>query len=299
MKQICKIAGLLVLLGLLMGGQTLAEHCRITPRRCVNGNDEETHQNVSVKILRDYLVIVEGHFGDGHRRNFILDTGTAPSIVNASLVKKLGLAPFASTMSMIGKIVPGQMAILPELEVGPVRTVSLRVQIQDLAPLERNLGITLAGIVGMDVLGQSDFRLDYENKVLVFGDVAEEGIPISFDARRGIAVASVQIDGALRSMLVDTGTDQFSLLGIDLKHSDRIELHSTAQEGSNLNEQSVPVKAFYGADVILGHQHFVVKKGYFVSGNSEPNFDGLLGVRALGFRAIVYNREHETIYLQK
>jgi hypothetical protein len=289
----------LVLLGLVMSGQTLAEHCRITPRRCVNGNDEDTHQNVSVKILRDYLVIVEGHFGDGHAQNFVLDTGTAPSIVNARLVKKLGLAPFTSTMSMIGKIVPGQMAILPDLEVGPIHVISLRVQIQDLTPLERDLGIPLAGIVGMDVLGLSDFRLDYEKKALVFGDAPEEGIPVSFDARRGIAVASVQIDGSLRRMLVDTGTDQFALLGINLKHPDPIALFSTSQEGSNLNQQAVPVQAFYGADVVLGEHHFTVKKGYFVSGNSEPNFDGLLGVRALGFRAIVYSRERGAIYLQK
>ena len=152
-----------------MSGQTVAEHCRITPRRCVNVNDDETHQNVSVKILRDYLVIVEGHFGDGRAHNFILDTGTAPSIVNASLVKKLGLAPFPSKMSMIGKMVSAQMAVLPELNVGPVRAVSVRVQIQDLAPVERDLGIPLAGIVGMDVLSRSDFRLDYEKKMLIFG----------------------------------------------------------------------------------------------------------------------------------
>jgi len=282
-----------------MSGQTLAEHCRITPHPCVNANDDATHQNVPLKILRDYLVIVEGQFGDGREQSFILDTGTAPSIVNARLVKKMRLAHFASTMSMIGKIVPAQMAVLPELNVGPVHAVSLRVQIQDLTPLERNLGISLAGIVGMDVLGQSDFRLDYEKKMLVFGDASEEGIPVSFDARSGIAVASVQIDGNPRRMLVDTGTDQVALLGIDLKHSEGIELHSTLQEGSNLNEKPVPVQAFYAPDIVLGDQHFTVKRGYFVSGNSESNFDGLLGVRALGFRAIAYNREREAIYLQK
>jgi hypothetical protein len=298
-KQICKIAALVLLLGLLMSGQTLAEHCRITPRRCVSANDDQTHSNVPVKILRDYLVIVEGHFGDGHVRNFILDTGTAPSIVNARLVKKLGLAPFASTMSMIGKIVPAQMAVLPELNVGPVRGVSVRVQIQDLAPVERDLGISLAGIVGMDVLGQSDFRLDYEKKMLVFGDALGEGIPVPFDARRAIAVASVQINGNPRRMLVDTGTDHVALLGIKLKHSEGIELHSTSQQGSNLSEKRVPVQALYGPDIVLGDRHFTVKKAYLVSGNSEPNFDGLLGVRALGFRAIIYNREHEAIYLQK
>ena len=282
-----------------MSGQTVAEHCRITPQRCVNVNDEEAHQNVSVKILRDYLVIVEGHFGDGHRHNFILDTGTAPSIVNTSLVKKLGLAPFPSKMSMIGKIVSARMAVLPELNVGPVRALSVRVQIQDLAPVERDLGIPLAGIVGMDVLSRSDFRLDYEKKILIFGSAPEEGIPIPFDARRTIAVASAEVNGSPRRMLVDTGTDHVALLGIKLKYNEGLELYSTSQQGSNLFEEKVPVQAFYGPDIALGDRHFTVKKAYLVSGNSEANFDGLLGVRALGFRAIVYNREHQAIYLQK
>jgi hypothetical protein len=190
------------------------------------------------------------------------------------------------------------MAVLPELNVGPVHAVSLRVQIQDLSALERNLGIPLAGIVGMDVLGQSDFRLDYEKKLLVFGDAAEEGIPVSYDAKAGIAVVSVEIDGNPRRMLVDTGTDQVALLGVGLKHGG-MEVHSATQGESNLNDTPAPMEAFYAPDVVLGEQHFSVKKGYLISGSSEANFDGLLGVRALGFRAIAYSREHAALYLQK
>jgi hypothetical protein len=299
-KQKLGMAGLAFLCCMVMSGRARAEDCRTTPGLCVNPNNDVTRQNVSLRIYRDYLVVVEGQFGDrGEHQNFILDTGTAPSIINSRLIKKLGLTPIASTMTVIGKMVPTQTAILPELNLGPLHASSVHVQLQDLTAVERNFGVSLAGILGMDVLGQVDFRLDYEKKLLIFGDVPAEGIPVSFDSQHAIAVASVKIDGSERRMLVDTGTDQVALLGAGSKHGGGPVLHSTSQEGSNVANSSVQVEAFFSPDIVLGGQHFTVKKGYFVPGNSEPNFDGLLGVRALGFRALAYNREREAVYLQK
>jgi len=293
------IAGIVCVFGIFTNGRALAAHCRKNPTPCAKTNGE-AQPDVTLRILRNFLVIVEGQFGDSReRQNFILDTGTAPSIVNASLVKELALTPAPSTMSMIGKIVPAQWAVLPELDVGPIHATALQVQIQDLSALEHNLGMTLAGIVGMDVLGKSDFRLDYDKKLLTFGATPEQGIPVSFDALRGIAVASVKVDGKPKRLLVDTGSDRIALLGVDFKGTEGLGLHRTSQQGSNLAHKSVPVQVFYAPDIVLGDQHFNVQKAYFISGSPEPGFDGLLGVRALGFRALAYNREREAIYLQK
>lgn len=245
-------------------------------------------------------MILQGQFGEGGESgNFILDTGTAPSIVNERLVAKLGLTPIPSSMSVIGKMVMAQSAVLPELRVGPIRAPSLRVQIQDLTALEHNLGLPLAGIIGMDVLAQADFRLDYDKKELLFEHTSERGIPVGFDAHTGLAVASVRIDGFPRRMLVDTGSNQIALLGVNQKGAPGIALHATSQEGSNLAEKPVPVQVFFSPDIVINEQHFSVPKAYYVSGASESSFDGLLGVRALGFHAIAYSRERESLYLQR
>jgi len=146
-------------------------------------------------------VVAVGQFGDTfEHQNFLLDTGAAPSIINARLVKQLGLKTRVSTLSAAGKVVPTQTAIVPEVELGPVRADFLPVQVHDLSRLERELGIPLAGLIGLDVLSKASFRLDYENKKIEFGDLSHKGIPVPFDARTSLAVVTVTF-GSNRGIL--------------------------------------------------------------------------------------------------
>ena len=78
-----------------------------------------------------------------HSSTRIVDTGAVPSIINAKLVMRLGLETRASTLSAAGKVVPTQTAIIPEVELGPVRADFLPVQVHDLSRLEREIGHTL------------------------------------------------------------------------------------------------------------------------------------------------------------
>jgi len=42
-----------------------------------------------------------------------------------------------------------------------------------------------------------------------------------------------------------------------------------------------------------------VDRAYLVPGSADPAFDGLLGVRALGFRSLSYDQATGTLFLQK
>jgi hypothetical protein len=151
----------------------------------------------------------------------------------------------------------------------------------------------------MDVLSKCNFRLDYDTKRLEFGDVSAEGISVSFDAHSGLAVARVKVAGEPARMLVDTGTNLVALLQGSVKGTEGLALRSTAQEASSVADRAIGLKAFITPDIVLGGQHFTVQKAYFVSGTADPRFEGLLGVRALGFRAIAYDQSSRAIYLQK
>jgi hypothetical protein len=257
-------------------------------------------RSIPLRIFRDYLVVAEGQFGDGMpHQNFVLDTGTAPSIMATKSVRELGLATTASTMAAIGRIIPTDIAILPKLDLGPIQAVSLRVQVQDLSRLERDLGIPVAGIIGLDVLSKSSFRLDYEKKQLEFGPVSDEGIPVSFDERTGTAVALASIEGLPARLLVDTGSDRVAVLGRNLPETKRLVLRTTTQGGSSVADQSMEVQVFFAPDIAVGGKHFTLDKAYFIPGASYPTFDGILGVRALGFRAIAYDQARAAIFLQK
>jgi hypothetical protein len=257
-------------------------------------------QIIPLKIYRDFLVVAKGQFGIAlGSQNFILDTGTAPSIINARLATLLGLATVPSTFRALGKTVPAQAVIIPEIELGPIRAVSLPVQVQNLSQLERDLDIPIAGIIGLDVLSKSNFRLDYDKREIEFGSISHEGIPVHFDPHAGIAVAVVKIEGKEARILVDTGSDRVVLFGGNFPQVEWPALRNTSQTGASLADQKMDVQVFSAPDIIIGGQHFSDDRAYFVPGSADPAFDGLLGVRALGFRGLSYDQASETIYMQK
>jgi predicted aspartyl protease len=253
-----------------------------------------------VRIYRNFLVIAEGKIGGvSESRNFIIDTGSAPSIVDENLVKELGLETTPSAFRALGKPSPGLAAVVPEIDLGPIRAASLPVQVENLTRLEREFGIPSAGILGMDVLSKSSFRLDYDKAEMEFGNILPAGIPVHFDLRAGIAIAEVRIEGKEARFLVDTGSDSVVLFGRNFADAGWLMLRKTSQSGNSLADQRMFVQVFSAADIILGGQHFSEDRAYFVPGNSDPAFDGLLGVRALGFRSLSYDQASTTIFLQK
>jgi predicted aspartyl protease len=293
-----KIASLLLLTGAFIPpGPARASDTHVIPGR---SREDGQPRSIPVRIFRNFLVVAQGKLGSSPEiQNFLLDTGTAPSIINGRLARQIGLESLPSTFRALGKTVPAQASNLPEVDLGPIRVVSLPVQVQDLSRLERYLGIPIAGILGMDVLSKSSFRLDYEKRELQFGGVSHLGIPVPYDAQSGIAVAEVRIEGQHERFLVDTASDAIVLFGGNFAEARRLALRSTRQWGASLGDQKMKVQVFPAADILLGGQHFTDDRAYFLPGNADPIFDGLLGVRALGFRALSYDQGRATIYLQR
>lgn len=255
-------------------------------------------KKIPIRVYQGYLIVMEGQFGDASGpQNLILDTGTSPSIVNAHIVERLGLRTSSGALLAVGKTVPTQYAILPEVEIGPLKAGPIPVAVADLSQVEHELGIPIGGIIGMDVLSNVNFLVDYEKKTLQFGDATDNGIPVQVDAHSWVATVEMRIDNTRVRMLVDTGSAAVVLLGGNFPGPQPFDLHATARKGGGLAADKATIQMFLPADIVLGGQHFEQKKAYFVPGRVDLHFDGLLGVRALGFRAISYNRERMTLYL--
>ena len=256
-------------------------------------------RGISLKIYRHFLVVAVGQFGDTfEHQDFLLDTGAAPSIINARLVKRLGLETRTSTLSAAGKVVPTQTAIVPEVELGPVRADFLPVQVHDLSRLERELGIPLAGLIGLDVLSKASFRLDYENKKIEFGDLLHKGIPVPFDARTNLAVVTVTFGSRPARMLVDTGSGRVVLFGGNFEAIGWPELRNFSPLGTSLADQEMRVGEFFASDILLpgntsGRTRLISYKV------AKILLLTVCWVCALGFRAVSYDQTKRTLYLQK
>ena len=262
--------------------------------------DTGFRQSIPLKIYRNFLVVAEGQFGGiSGPQNFLLDTGTAPSVINLPLARALGLVTTLSEITAAGKTIPTQSAILSEIELGPIRAVSVPVQVEDLSQLERDWGAKIAGIIGMDVLSRASFHLDYDKGEIEFGEISREGIPVPYDARTGTAVAKVKLGGKTLRMLVDTGADRLVIYGGNFGDAGGLGLRDTSQWGASLADKSVRVQVFSTPDIAIGEVHFSEDRAYFIPGSTDPEFDGLLGVRALGFHGISYDRTRGMVYLQQ
>jgi hypothetical protein len=292
------IAWLFCVCGVLICGPASAKNCRVRPDHCSAAGTSQT--NLPLKIYRNFLLVAEGQFGDAStHQNFLLDTGMAPSMVNARLARDLGLSTTASTTAANGTIVAIQEAILPQLTLGPIHASSLRVQVRDLSRVERDLGISIAGIIGLDVLSRSSFRIDYDRKRIEFGDMPGEGIPVSFDIRSRVAVALVIFEGKPRRMLVDTGSEYLVLFGGNFTSAELSGLRSTPEEGASVADGAAALRVLPLPNIVLGGRHFTPEKAFFIPDGTDPVFDGLLPVHALGFRAIAFDQARRALYLQK
>jgi hypothetical protein len=253
---------------------------------------------IPVKVYRGFLVVAEGQIGGtSERQNFIIDTGTSPSILNIGVAKHLDLTLSHAKLSAIGRDSQSLAAIVPEIRLGPLQALSLSVLVTDLSPLERDLNLPIAGILGMDVLGKSSFRLDYGKQLIEFGEIAPVGIPVNLSTGADLPIAEIKIGGKLLHLLVDTGSDRLVFFGA---RSAPEFSPNTAKSVLQANSvaATVPVRAASSLEFELSGTRFR-QDAYFVPDSEEPLFDGLLSVRSLGIRVLSLDANRHIVYLLK
>lgn len=243
-------------------------------------------------------MVAQGQFGGtSERQNFIIDTGTSPSILNSGVAKILDLTLSGAKLSAIGRNSQTLAAVVPEIRLGPLQALSVPVLVTDLSAVERDLNIPIAGILGMDVLGRSSFRLDYEKQLIEFGEFAPGGIPVYLSARTDLPIAEIKLDGKLWHLLVDTGSDRLVFFGARSAAAFSPNTANSLLQGNSVASR-VPVRAVSPMDFEMNGERFH-QDAYFVPDSEEPLFDGLLSVRALGIRVLSLDANRRIVYLSK
>ena len=269
------------------------------PRNLSHHSDRSIpHASIPVKVYRGFLVVAEGQFGgELTRRNFIIDTGTSPSILNIGVAHHLGLPLTQAKLSAIGRESETFAATVPEIRLGPIQAMSVPVLVTDLSSVERDLNLPIAGILGMDVLGKSSFRLDYGNQLIEFGEVAPAGIPVNLSTRADLPIAEIKVGGKLLHLLVDTGSDRLVFFGARSAAELSPSTANSLLQGKSV-ASAVPVRVAASLEFELSGQRYR-QNAYFVPDSEEPLFDGLLSVRSLGFRFLALDASRRVVYLSK
>lgn len=249
-------------------------------------------------LRQGYLIVVEGSLGPLTGRRLIFDTGTTSTVLDCSVARQLGLGGRESRLTLLNGDERVKASVLSSLTLGPILARSVPVFVADLSFLTKQLGTHIDGIVGLDVLKSSSFRIDYDTRQIVFGPVQSSSASVPFDTGPPLVTVTVEIEGHPVRLLVDTGASGLLLFHGRQEWTERASLvreHvSTNISGSFIRDE---VKL---SNVRLGQVRLRSQTAYLVRAReaSAPDFEGLLGVGAMGLKEIAFDFEHHQLEIK-
>jgi hypothetical protein len=149
---------------------------------------------MSFRLLRDYLIVVQGSVGTLEHLNFIVDTGTNTTSIDRRIARKLGLTGIPGRIALFNQTTRVESSLITSVQFGPLRAEAVRGAIQDLYPLEKALGVRIDAIVGSGVLARVSFmRIDYSSKKIIFGPTASSPRAVSSDTGASDFAVQLQV----------------------------------------------------------------------------------------------------------
>lgn len=255
-------------------------------------------QNLSAipfRLVHSSLVVTSGSLNGVQARNLLIDTGTNPTVLDVAVARMLGVQGENGDLRTLGGVIPGATAILSSVQLGPIVAKSVPVFVADLSFMQRDFGERIDAVIGLEVLRAASFTIDYEDRRITFGPAPQYRNWVPFADGPPMITVEVEIDGKRKRLLVDTGAEGLFLFREqDRKH----ELSETAglARGSHVsllgNRQQVELP-----DVRLGSLRRTRQAAYLVDtqDSSWRDFDGLLGMPALGITEVVFDFEQRRL----
>lgn len=263
-------------------------------------NNDPQAQEIRIRLERGYLIFASGSIGTADNLNFLIDTGTVPTLISRRLAQRLALKGTEAEVGIWGSRTMIRLVKLPTLQIGPVKVGNLMVFAIDMQPMEQELGIRLDAIIGLDALSKTNFTIDYGRKVISFEmpTTTEIVVPMEFrDSLSPYVMVPVVIEGKQVHLLLDTGAGNLTLLdlrvkalGIPIKTP-----RSTANTAGSW--QLIPIQI---KQVQLGDNALRVKDAFLrpVPEEALRDFDGMVGPTSLGIKRLTMNFQAKQLYIE-
>lgn len=250
---------------------------------------------IPFSLYNNFMIVVEGSIGDIGPLNFVIDTGTNPSVIDQRITKKLGIHGYKSTLPVVNGEVATSEVLIPSVSVGPVTRAAVRMAVQDFAMLEHQLGVRIDAMLGLDILGARSFRINYESRSIIFDPTSSvRGETASFQSEPPFVTVEMKMNQQPVHLLVDTGSSDLVLFESRLA-SRLLGLASVLRRSRNLQGEFA-LREVQLSDVRLGNSSFGARRAYVAADhNNGLSFDGLLGVSALHVRQVSFDFERRRL----
>jgi Aspartyl protease len=241
------------------------------------GNQRDT---VHFDLYRDYLIVVRGSAGPLKGLNFLLDTGASPTVLDRRVAEKLHLDQLPASIAVVGGSVEAAQATAPTLEVGPARSDNFHVLVEDLSFFQKALPVRIDAVVGLDLLGQSAFEIDYTARQILFGPVPLLANSLPLRLQAGLPIVEAQVNHLSARLMVDTGASSLVLFEPYAPRPMRVsEVRPTPGTIGEFDRKQVWLPSLK-----LGEAEFGKEPAFLVRSRGEgaQDFDGLMSPAALG-----------------
>jgi predicted aspartyl protease len=248
----------------------------IPERESTPGPGEPVAETIRFQLYQGYLVVAHGSIGGLKNLNIFLDTGATPALLDSRIAKKLNLRGEASvSIVRLDRRTPAEETTLPSLEIGPLKRSNLKVVTADLSFYERVFPVRIDAVVGLDVLGQRPFVIDYPARVIRFEPAPTLEVSLPLRLTQGVAVFDAEIDHMPAHLLFDTGAGSMVLFNKATRQS--TETTAPSEE-----------KKVWMRTLRLGTEEFRQKPA-LLTRNPKPSqldVDGLMSPAALGISRV-------------
>src|SRR5579872_1120089 len=163
--------------------------------------------DVPIRLCQQYLIVAEGQIGNLEHQKFLIDTGTNPSMIDKSVATRLGLQGVPRRVALFNKNVVSEKATLPDLRFGPIHRLNMPVMVADFAQIGREMGTRIDAVIGLDVLGNTSFTVDYVKRRIIFG-ASVEAHTASFTAAHQFITVNLASGSRQLHLLLDTGRSE-------------------------------------------------------------------------------------------
>jgi len=262
------------------------------------GSSELSHITIArgelpFTLLDGYLMVVHARINDNFSCRLAIDTGATHSLLDLKLVRKLGLTPRPGRVFSLDRIVATEWVDVNELEAGPVSAAQFSMQAADLSYLN-SVG-TVDGIIGLDVLRNSDFDVDYKAHKIRFDSGSQSSSHVPMHA--GPLFLSVELKIADQSVrvLLDSGIPGLLLyedrVGAQVTDRRTLAWADARSLGNRISARHVTIPR-----VRLGGTD-LERTAMLVNGpapNTLPQIDGYLGLSTLKVNHVAFNFRQNT-----
>ena len=253
-----------------------------------------TQAEVPFKLYHHYAIVAPGSIEERGKLNFLIDTGCSSTVVDKSLARKLRLATSPRKISVLGRTVVAEEAVLSGFQLGPVQVAKLPVVVLDLTSPQDALSVRIDAVVGIDVLSRASFIVDYEGRKLIWGPLEAFADPVSCDPHFPYPTVLLQIGARTLQVYVDTGTQELAVF--ENRTGSIPGTRVVGEESHATLKGHVVVKTVEFQELSLGTTHWARREGYLMEGSV---IDGTMGPKWLGAKRIGFDFEHSLIRWEK